>query len=117
MDFVWGPLKVIIGGFLLFTVARVSFERLVPKSGWVWVVFVAILALANMLVHRWIGSTINPPFYTSILFAITLMGLTPEKTIREGQSSENSRWLKRGTVAVVVGTAIGWLSFATLYQP
>lgn len=114
MDFVWGLLKVVVGAFVLFTVARILYGRLLPKAGWVWVILVAALTLANMFVHRWIGSTINPPFYTAVLFAMTLFGMAPDDTVVEGQASQGSRWFKRGAIAVAIGTAIGWLAFASV---
>lgn len=114
MDFVWGVLKVIVGGFLLFTIARVAYGRLVPRSGWAWVALVGVLAIANMLVHRALGSSINPPFFTAVLFAITLLGLAPDDSVAEGTVSSVSRWHKRGVVAVAICTAIGWLSYASV---
>lgn len=116
MDFVWGALKVVVGAFLLFTVARAAYGRLVPRAGWAWVALVGVLAVGNMLVHRWIGSSVNPPFFTAVLFAGTLIGLAPDNTALEGVASEGSRWFKRGAVAVAVCTALGWLSYATVVQ-
>jgi hypothetical protein len=114
MDFVLGALKVIVGGFLLFTVARVAYGRLVPRAGWVWVALVGVLAIGNMLVHRAIGSSINPPFFTAVLFAMTLMGLAPDNSVVEGTVSSGSRWYKRGAIAVAICTAIGWLAYASV---
>lgn len=114
MTLVWFALKVIVGAFVLFTIARVAYGRLVPRAGWLWVTIVAGLAFTNMLVHRWLGSTINPPFYTSILFAITLIGLAPDNTVVEGEASHGSLWFRRGAIAVAVGTILGWLSFVSV---
>lgn len=112
MDFVWALAQVLVGGFLLFTIARIAYGRWVPQAGWGWVVLVGVLALGNMLLHRWFGSTINPPFFTAILFGLTLVGIAPDKS--EGKASAASQWFRRGIVAVVVGTVLGWLSYAEI---
>lgn len=114
MDFLWGVLKVVVGAFLLFTIARVTYGRLAPRAGWIWVVLVGVLAISNMLIHRWLGSSINPPFFTAVFFAITLMGLAPDKTATESLAPEASRWFKRGAIAVAVGSLIGWLSYGSV---
>jgi hypothetical protein len=114
MDFVWGVLKIIVGGFLLFTIARVAYARMVPRAGWAWVALVSVLAIGNMLVQKWLGSSINPPFFTAVLFAMTLMGLAPDNTVTEGAVSEGSRWFKRGAIAVAIFTAVGWLAYGTI---
>ncbi|HZV61663.1 MAG TPA: hypothetical protein VFF75_04545 [Methylophilaceae bacterium] len=116
MDFIWFALKVIIGAFILFTIARSAYSRLIPRLEWLWLVLVAGLALTNMLVHSWFGSTINPPFYTSVLFAITLIGLDPVNSIAEEEVLHGSGLFKRGAIAVAVGTILGWLSFASVVQ-
>lgn len=116
MNFVWFALEVTVGAFVLFVIARIAYDRLVPRAGWLWLVIVAGLALTNMLVHRWFGSTINPPSYTSVLFAMTLIGLAPDDTVIEGETSPGSRWFRRGAIAVAVGTFLGWLSFASVVQ-
>lgn len=114
MDFSWGVLKVVFGAFLLFTIARIAYGRLALKAGWVWVAFVGVLAISNMLIHVWLGSSINPPFFTAVFFAITLLGLAPDKTVTDSLASEGSRWFKRGAIAVAIGTAIGWLSYGSV---
>ena len=76
------------------------------RSGWAWVVLVGALAVANMVIHRLLGSTINPPFFTALWFGITLSGLTPK------ESPTVAPWYKRAIYAVVVGTVIGWASYA-----
>ena len=103
-----------MGAFLLFTLARIAYSRLLPKAGWVWVILVAVLALANMLVHRWLGSTINPPFFTAALFAMTLLGLAPDHSVVEGKPSGGAQWFKRGAIGIAVGTAVGWISFVSV---
>ena len=112
MEFVWALAQVLVGGFVLFTIARVAYGKLVPNVGWGWVVLVALLALSNMLLHRWFGSTINPPFFTAILFGVTLIGIAPDKSVVEGKVSEASRWFRRGIAAVAIGTVLGWFSYA-----
>lgn len=116
MDFVYGALKVVAGGFILFTITRVAYARLVPRAGWVWIVLVTVLSVANMLLHRWLGSSINPPFFTAVLFGITLLGLAPDHTIAAGNVSEGSRWFRRGIIAVAVDTVLGWLSYIEVSQ-
>ncbi len=111
MEFLLGVVKVIVGGFALFTVARVAYGSLVPRAGWAWVGLVAVLALCNMVLHRWWGSSINPPFFTAILFGVALSGLAPNKTVAESTASYDSRWLRRGRIALIVGTILGWLSY------
>ncbi len=110
MDLVVGALKVVLGSFVLFTTARITFARLVPRAGWMWVALVFLLGLANMVVHRLIGSTINPPFFTAVVFAVTLMGMSasPPGT----PDSEVPPWHRRAVVGLVIGTVIGWLAFA-----
>lgn len=102
MSFMLAAVKVLVGTFVLFTIARLS-----HRPNWSWVVFVGALALANMLIHRFVGSSINPPFFTSVFFAITLSGLSPADT-----PLSETPWLKRSIIAIGVGTFIGWLSFA-----
>lgn len=99
-------IQVLIGAFAMFTIARLTQKRLIEHSGWLWVVLVALLAITSMLVHRHVlGSAISPPFYTSLLFGITLAGLTPT-------GSDVSKWHKRGIYGVVAGTVAGWISYA-----
>jgi len=102
MEFILGAAKVLVGAFILFTITKVSYAPLRKKSGWIWVALVAVLAILNMLVHHLIGSTINPPFYTAVFFAITLAGLTPR------ESPTVATWYRRAIYGVVVGTLIGW---------
>lgn len=102
MDFIIGAVKVVIGTFVLFAVARVTYEPLARKSGWFWVSFVAVLAILNMVVHRLIGSSINPPFFTAAWFGITLAGLTPK------DSPTVAPWYRRAIYGLVAGTLIGW---------
>lgn len=64
------------------------------------------LALTNMLIYRLFGSSINPPFFTAVWFAITLLGLAPK------ESPTVSLWYKRGFYAIVLGTIVGWASYA-----
>ncbi|PJI98868.1 hypothetical protein CLU85_3704 [Acidovorax sp. 69] len=100
-------IEVVVGTFVLFTIARIAYTPLVTRSGWFWVALVAILAITNMLLHRFvIGSSINPPFFTAVFFGITLAGLTPK------ESATGEPWHKRGIYGVVVGSLIGWASYA-----
>jgi hypothetical protein len=116
MDFVWAATEVIAGGFVLFTIARMAYVSLVPRAGWVWVSLIVVLSVANMLLHRWLGSSINPPFFTAVLFGVTLLGLAPDETVLEGKVSEGSHWFRRGAIAVVFGTVLGWLSYIEISQ-
>jgi hypothetical protein len=111
MDFGTALLEVLVGAFVMFTVSRATYGRWVPGRGWRWVLFVGALALGNMLLHRWLGSTINPPFFTAVLFAVTLVGLVQEQSVVEGEISAKSPWLRRGLFALVIGTALGWVSY------
>lgn len=111
MSFVWGVVQVVLGAFVLFTLARVSYAAIVPRTGWGWLAVVFLLAVINMLAHRWLGNSINPPFFTALLFGMTLLGLAPDETVAEGTVSEGSRWFRRGAIAVAVGTVLGWLSY------
>ncbi len=100
-------IEVLVGAFLFFTVARVTYAPLRRGSGWLWVVLLIVLAVANMLVHRFVlGSSINPPFFTAVLFSMTLAGLTPK------EESAVDHWHKRGIYGVVFGTVLGWASYA-----
>ena len=105
MDFFLGAVKVLIGTFALFTVAKVTFGTIGQRFGWAWVALVGVLAVTNMLVHNLLGSTITPPLFTAILFGIVLAGLTPK------DSPAVSPWFKRAIYAVVVGTFVGWVSY------
>lgn len=116
MEFFWGILEVIVGGFALFTIARVTYASLVPHAGWTWVALVVVLSVANMILHRLLGNSINPPFFTAVLFGVTLLGLAPDETVAEGTVSEGSRWFRRGALAVVGGTVLGWLSYIEISQ-
>lgn len=106
MDFVIGIVKVLIGTFVFFTITRVTYEKTKENSKWGWIIFVGFIAVTNMLVHRFIGSSINPPFFTAVWTCITVVGLTPR------ESNEVSPWLKRAIYAIIIGTLIGWLSYA-----
>lgn len=108
MEFLIGTIKVLIGTFVLFTVARVAYVSIGQRSKWGWVVFVGGLAISNMLAHRALGSSINPPFFTALWFGITLAGLTPK------DSPNVNPWLKRAIYAIVFGTIIGWASYAEI---
>ena len=112
MDLVWATAKVLIGAFVLFTVSRMAYGKLVPHAGWGWVALLGALAIGNMLMHRWIGSTVNPPFFTALLFGMSLVGISPQPSPDAGQVSPTSRWFRRGIAAVAIGTALGWLSYA-----
>lgn len=105
MEFLLWAIKVLIGTFTLFTVARVTYGSIGQRSGWAWVVLVGALAVANMIVHRLLGSTINPPFFTAVWFGITLVGLTPKDSLTV------ATWYRRAIYAVVVGTIIGWYAY------
>ncbi len=110
MELMLASLKVLIGTFTLFTVARVSYASIGQHSGWAWVAFVGVLAIANMLVHRLLGSTINPPFFTALWFAMTLAGLTPK------DSPKVTTWFRRAIYAVAVGTLIGWFLYVEVHH-
>jgi len=105
LDFIFGIIKVLIGAFALFSVARVTYKTIGQRSGWTWVALVGALAIANMLVHQLLASTITPPFFTAVLFSIVLAGLTPK------ESPSVTLWNKRAIYAVIVGTVIGWASY------
>lgn len=99
-------IQVLVGAFVMFTIARLAHDRLTERSGWLWVALAALLAVTSMLVHRFLlGSTISPPFYTALLFAITLAGLRPK-------NSGLAKWRKRAIYGVVLGTVVGWASYA-----
>ena len=85
--------------------ARVTYGTIGQRSGWAWVALVGALAVANMVVHHLLGSTINPPFFTAVLFGMTLSGHTPK------DSPSVAHWYKRAIYAIVVGTVIGWVSY------
>jgi len=108
MEFLIGLMKVLFGTFVLFTVARNTYESIGQESKWGWVAFVGALAVINMVFHRLVGSSIDPPFYTAILFCLTISGLTPK------DSPTVSLWYKRAIYAVILGTIIGWASYAEI---
>ena len=54
---------------------------------------------------RVLVSTINPPFFTSVLFGISLGGLTPK------DSPTVTTWYRRAIYAVAIGTVIGWFTY------
>lgn len=111
MQLVTAGVQVVVGSIVLFAIARFAFAKLLPSSGWLWVAVVGLLALSNMVVHRLIGSGVNPPFYTAVLFAIPVSGLTYTE-------AWSKPWPKRATYAVVIGTVLGWISYAELvYSP
>ena len=112
MDLVWASMKVLVGAFALFTVARIAYGKLVPHAGWGWVALLGALAIGNMLVHRWIGSTVNPPFFTAVLFGVTLVGIAPQPAAVASEVSPSSRWFRRGIATVAIGTVLGWFSYA-----
>ena len=112
MDLVWASTKVLIGAFTLFTVARIAYGKLVPHAGWGWVALLSALAIGNMLVHRWIGSTVNPPFFTAVLFCVTLVGIAPQSDAVAGEVSPTLRWFRRGIAAIAIGTVLGWFLYA-----
>ncbi|MDW5443736.1 hypothetical protein [Polaromonas sp. SM01] len=112
MNFVWALVQVLVGAFILFTVARVTYSKLAPRFGWGWVLLVFVVALANMLLHRFLGNSINPPFFTAVLFGITLNGIAPASSDDGASSLSARRLFRQGIAAVVVATLLGWLSYA-----
>ena len=108
MDFLMAVVKILVGAFILFTIARISYEPLVRRSGWAWVALVAVLAVSNMLVHRSIGSTINPPFFTAVWLCLLLAGLTPKN------EAKVSPWYLRAIYGVIAGTLLGWMAYAEI---
>lgn len=105
MAFILDAVIVLTGAFALFTVARAACGTIGQRVGWAWVALVGALAVANMVIHRILGSTISPPFFTAVLFGITISGLAPK------DFPEVGAWYKRATYAIVVGTVIGWASY------
>ena len=105
MDLLLGAIKVLAGAFVLFAVARTTYGSIGQRSGWGWVALVGALAVANMAAHRLLGSTINPPFFTAVLFGISLAGLTPQDSLTV------TTWYKRAIYSVIVGTVIGWFTY------
>ena len=108
MDFVYGLVKVLVGAFVLFTVARIALTTIGTRSKWLWVGIVGLLALANMIIHRIIGSTINPPSFTAVFLALTLSGLSPK------ESKQLDPWIKRAIIAVATGSILGWTTYASV---
>lgn len=108
MDVIFTVVQVLVGTFALFTVANVTYGTIGQRSGWAWIALVCALAVSNMVVHRLLGSTINPPFFTAICFGVTLSGLAPRESATIGP------WLSRGVYAIGVGTILGWLSYAEI---
>lgn len=108
MDFIFGLFKVVAGTFVLFTLARIALAAIGTKSKWLWVAMVGALAVSNMLVHRVLGSTITPPFFTAVFLGVTLLGLAPKK------SKQVDPWIKRAIYALVAGTILGWASYASV---
>ena len=95
--------EVLVGAFVLFVIATTTYGPLTQRYGWLWVVLVGLIAFSSMLVHCFVlGSTINPPVWTTLLFGMTLAGLSPKKTGPIGH------WYKRGIYGVAVGTFAGW---------
>lgn len=96
-------IEVLVGAFIMFTLARTTYTQLIEKSGWLWVSFVSFLAIINMAIHRLIlENSINPPFFTAALFIITICGL------HEENSKLLSPWHKRGIYGIIIGTLTGW---------
>jgi hypothetical protein len=105
MEFLLGVIKVLAGAFVLFTVARITYGSIGQRTGWGWVAMVGALAITNMVVHRLLGSTINPPFFTAVLFGISLAGLAPQDSLTV------TTWYKRAIYSVIIGTIIGWFTY------
>jgi hypothetical protein len=103
-----GIIEVLVGAFALFTIARIAYPRIGGHSKWGWVIFVGGLAVLNMLIHRVIGSSINPPFNTAVLFGVTIFGLAPRN------QAEEALWFKRAIYAIAFGTILGWASYAEI---
>jgi MFS superfamily sulfate permease-like transporter len=59
----------------------------------------------DMPVHRLLGNSVNPPFWTAILFLIPVAALS-------GAESWAKPWPKRAVVAIIVGTVLGWFFYA-----
>lgn len=110
MDFVLATADVLVTSFVMFTLARVTLLIAGNRHGWVWVVLLFLIAIANMVIHRMLGTTINPPFYAALFFCLTLYGL--DSPIPD----EPFPWPKRGIYAAILGTAAGWLSFAQIVE-
>ena len=108
MDLLLSIIKVLICAFVLFTVARLTYEPVGRHSRWSWVALIGLLAIGNMAAHRFVGSSINPPFFTAVLFGITIYGLSSQ------DGSSESIWHKRAVYAIAIGTIIGWSLYAEL---
>lgn len=108
-EFVIFCAKVLFGAFILFSLARVFKVILIDRPSWVWVMLVGVLAITNMIVHRLLGSSINPQFYTAVLFGVTLSGLTPADIPMPPSH-------KRAIYAVFIGTIAGYCSYIEVFR-
>lgn len=106
MEIVIGLLKVVAGTFILFTLARTALLSFGTRSRWAWVVFVGALAVTNMVVHRLMGSSINPPGFTAVFLGVTLLGLNPK------DAEKFDPLINRALIALAIGTGLGWLTYA-----
>jgi hypothetical protein len=104
MSFLLAFLKVFAASLVLFAIARLSLPKLVPRFGWLWVLLVGFLALSNMVFHRLLGSTVDSPFCTALLFAIPMGELSRAEPWSQP-------WPERGVDAIVAGTILGWFSW------
>ena len=109
MEFIWAIIQVVLGAFVLFFLAKAAYLFFGVTNPWSWITLVGGLALANMLIHRFLGGTISPPFYTAVLFGITLYGLDQQVEIAP-------KVTKRALYALAMSTVLGWLTFAELHQ-
>lgn len=110
MDYLLSAGDILATTFLMFTLARYTMQLVGRNHGWIWVGSVFLLATLNMVMHRVLGTTVNPPFYAAIWFCVTLGGI--DSPIQD----EPFPWPKRGIYAAILGTILGWLCFARVVE-
>lgn len=105
MELIGFLLQVFFGAFAMFMIAHMAYMATVVMSDTqsikAWVATVIFLALLNMLIHRLLGSTINPPFFAALLFASALYG----------QPTYSQKAKKWGLAALAAGTVLGWVTY------
>ncbi len=107
MSFVLAVVKVIIGAFLMFSLANKLLLVLATKKAIYWHIAVGVMAFLLMIGYSLIRHDINVPSFTVLLFGFTLAGLSTSKEPMPGI-------LKGAVIAVAIGGCLGWLTFAKI---
>ena len=113
VEFFIGVFKVIAGVMTISAITHSGLIRGFPVITIGWYVNVGVTSFLVFAIHRWIGSGVDIPFWTTLLHCVSLYGVTA------GQKTEGSetmqmlldQYKKNGIKAAVVGSLIGLATY------